>query len=141
MANRCHNTLEVWGPIDDMHAAEAALQELVNRFDWGGEPLIERLGWEGEPFSVLQTDAYLRAWFTTRWTPPAETFERFSRDYPSLMFRLAYDDIEGGRLCGYGDFQAGECIRCEDFGFSVGRIQVEYFPSPQGADRVEVPWW
>ena len=54
-----------------------------------------------------EDDEYLEASFDTAWCPPLEAFDKISKDYPNLHFRLKYEE-EGCGFMGVAKFENGQ---------------------------------
>ena len=130
MPNWCYNSLEVSGP-------ERVLQAWVNNLDRNAGSMIGFLGTFVIPeYNIAGDDWYerhLEFWgtkwdvpvnevrvifespsankygFDTAWSPPINWMERVSKDWPSLDFRLWFEE-EGMGFLGYAIAKDGECF-------------------------------
>lgn len=128
MPNWCNNILEINSGSERDLAGVAALlcdndtpfqsihpvPEGVDAYDWR----IDNWGtkWDADSFDVnLCPDGTLSANFDTAWSPPIGVMTRLAERFPSLSFRLFYEE-GGAGFTGCATFEGGRMIvdECRD---------------------------
>lgn len=128
MPNWCNNILEINGGSErDLVAVAAMLSDNdtpfqsihpvpdgVDAYDWR----IENWGtkWDADCFDLcISDDGTMFANFDTGWSPPIGVMTRLAELFPSLSFRLLYEE-GGAAFTGCARFEGGGMIadECRD---------------------------
>jgi hypothetical protein len=108
MANICSNTLEISGDTESIKKLykliESQDKEFVDEYFF-----LEKGNYYGIVEDTIETQApydYINLSTTTKWSPPLETLEALSALYPTLEFKIEWEE-RGCQVFGNATFKNG----------------------------------